>query len=243
VSVVAQKLRPAKIRSAMRRRWFEWRLARLPVEPGPPIVRLGSAYGGWTIPDNALGEGDICYCVGAGADVSFDVELIHRYGAVVRAVDPVKSYEDEALRQAAGDPRFSLRVVALATRDGPVRMQSHHERSSASLSAAGLYETDEWTEVPGLTLTSLMREFGDDHIDLLKVDVEGLEYELVPTLDLVALGVRVFALQLHHVGSVHQAARMIEGVRRQGYQVVARWRPGKVAFVRASAVTSIGLTG
>jgi FkbM family methyltransferase len=208
-------------------------LERLPIEPGPPIVELGSPYGGWRIPDGALREGDICYCIGAGGDVSFDLELIHRYGAIVRAVDPVQRYEDDALRQAAGDTRFSFRVVALTTRDGPIRMQPHHERSSGSLSAAGLYDTHEWTEVPGLSLPSLMREFGDDHIDLLKLDVEGLEYELVPTFDLAALGVRVFALQLHHVGSVRQATRMIERVRRQGYRLVAQRRAAKLAFARA----------
>jgi FkbM family methyltransferase len=196
-------------------------------------VELGSPYGGWRIPDGALRAGDVCYCIGAGGDVSFDLELIRRYGAIVRAVDPVQAYGDEALREAAGDPSFSFRVVALTTRDGPIRMQPHHERSSGSLSAAGLYDTDEWTEVPGLTLTSLMREFGDDHIDLLKLDVEGLEYELVPTFDLVGLGVRVFALQLHHTGSVGQAMRMIERLRGQGYRLVAQRRAAKLAFARA----------
>lgn len=208
-------------------------MERLPVEPGPPIVELGSPYGGWRIPDGSVGEGDICYCVGAGGDISFDLELIHRYGAVVRAVDPVQAYGEAALRQAGGESRFSFRVVALATRDGAIRMQPHHERSSASLSAAGLYDTHEWAEVPGLTLTSLMREFGDDHIDLLKLDLEGLEYELVPTLDLVALGVRVFALQLHHTGSVRQATRMIERLQRQGFRLVAQRRAAKLAFARA----------
>lgn len=199
-------------------------------------MELGTTYGGWRIPDGAVGEGDICYCVGAGGDISFDLELIHRHGAVVRAVDPVQKYGDEALRQVGGDPRFSFRVAALATRDGPIRMQPHHESSSASLSAAGLYETEEWTEVAGLTLTSLMREFGDDHIDLLKLDLEGLEYELVPTLDLVAVGVRVFAIQLHHVGSVGQAMRLIEELRRQGFRLVAERPTVKLAFARPAHV-------
>lgn len=206
----------------------------MPIEPGPPTAELGTTYGGWRIPDGAVGEGDICYCVGAGGDISFDLELIHRYGAVVRAVDPVQEYGDEALRQVGGDPSFSFRVAALAVRDGPIRMQSHHEASSASLSAAGLYETEDWTEVAGLTLTSLMREFGDDHIDLLKLDLEGLEYELVPSLDLDALGVRVFAIQLHHVGSVGQAMRLIEGLRRQGFTLVAQRPTVKLAFARAA---------
>lgn len=229
---MVRKLRPAKIRSAIRRRVFERRLARVPIEPGPPVVELGSAYGGWRIPDDAVGEGQICYCIGAGGDVSFDLELIRRYGAVVRAVDPVEAYAAAAVEQGAGEPRFSFRQAALTTRDGPVRMQTHHEPGSQSLSAAGLYDTDEWIEVDGRTLSSLMREFGDDHIDLLKLDVEGSEYELVPTLDLAGLGVKVFSIQLHHTGTAAQALGLIDDVRRQGYRLVAERPRLKLTFAR-----------
>jgi FkbM family methyltransferase len=229
-----RKLRPAKIRSAMRRRVFERGLARLPIEPGPPVVELGSRYGGWKIPDGAVAEAQICYCIGAGGDVSFDLDLIRRYGAVVRAVDPVEAYAVAAMEQGAGEPRFSVRQAALTTRDGPVRMQLHHEPGSKSLSAAGLYDTDDWIEVDGRTLSSLMREFGDDHIDLLKLDVEGSEYELVPTLDLVGLGVKVFSIQLHHTGTLAQALGLIDDLRRQGYRLVAERPRLKLTFSRST---------
>jgi FkbM family methyltransferase len=239
MNATVRKLRPAKVRSALRRRWFEWRLGRLAIEPGPPIVELGSAYGGWRIPEGSVSEGDVCYCIGAGGDVSFDLELIRRYGAVVRAVDPVEAYEAAALEAAGGEPRFTFRRAALTTTDGPIRMQSHHEPDSRSLSAAGLYDTDEWTEVPGRTITSLMGDFGDDHIDLLKVDVEGIEYELVPNLDLVGLGVHVFSIQLHHTGTVGDAMRLIDGLRRQGFRLVARRPTVKLTF---AANTRVGGT-
>ena len=44
-----------------------------------------------------------------------------------------------------------------------------------------------------------MAEFGDPAIDLLKLDIEGGEYEVIPSLDMRALGVKVFATQLHHL--------------------------------------------
>ena len=229
---LVRKLRPAKIRSAIRRRMFEWRLGLVRIEDGPPVVELGSAYGGWKVPISAVGEGDVCYCVGSGGDISFDLELIKRYGAVVRAVDPVEAYGAAALDAAGDEPRFNFRQAAVSTHDGVVRMQTHHEPDSQSLSAAGLYDTDEWVEVDGRTIPSLMREFGDDRIDLLKLDVEGSEYELMPTLDLVGLGVRVFAIQIHHTGTVAQALRLIEHVRRQGFCLIAERPKLKLTFVR-----------
>lgn len=232
---IMRKLRPAKVRRAVRRRGFEWRLGRLPIEPGHQIIELGSAYGGWMIPDGRVGRGGICYCIGAGGDISFDLELIRRYGAVVRAVDPVEAYERQALEAASGEPGFSFRRAAVTAANGPIRMQTHHEPGSGSLSAAGLYETDEWIEVDGLTIPSLMEEFGDDHIDLLKIDVEGIEYELMPTLDLVGLGVSVFAIQLHHTGTIADALGLISGLRRQGFQLLAQRPTVKLTFARVPA--------
>ena len=233
MSSIVGKLRPEKVRGAIRRRMFERSLAGLPLEPATALVELGSRYGGWQIPDGVLDPKPICYCVGSGDDISFDLDLIKRYDANVRAVDPVEEYEPRVLEAAAGDPRFTYRRAALALADGPIRMQTHHESASASLSAAGLYDTADWHPVDGLTLASLMREFGDERIDLLKIDIEGLEYELIPSLDLRALGVVVFAFQLHHTGTPRQAREVIELVRAQGYKLVAQRPVVKLGFCRA----------
>ncbi|HUO69812.1 MAG TPA: FkbM family methyltransferase [Solirubrobacteraceae bacterium] len=231
-----RKLRPAKVKSAVRRRWFERRLGSLTPHEDPSILSLGTAYGGWKIPDGILTSDSICYCVGAGGDISFDLELIRRYGVQVRCFDPVEAFECSALEQAAGNPRFAFRRAAITSHDGTIRMQVHHEAASQSVSAAGLYDSTEWVEAPGRTLPSLMREFGDDHIDLLKLDIEGAEYEVLPTLDLAGMGVRIFATQLHHTGGVRDARSLIDGVRRQGFALVAERPVVKVTFVRRAGV-------
>ena len=177
-----RKLRPAKIRSAVRRRWFERRV-RPALTPVPGLTDVGTPYGGWTVPGQLIDDAWLCYCVGAGGDVSFDLALIDRYGATVRSIEPVAEYVEEARRSAAGRDRFSTYQAAVATADGPTRMQVTHDPRSRSLSAAGLYDTDRYVEVPGRRLESLMAELGDDHIDLLKLDIEGSEYDVVPTLE------------------------------------------------------------
>ncbi len=230
--VVSPKLRPTKVRRALARRYFERQLGDLPLTPGPPIVPLGSTPGGWELPDGVLRPGAICYCVGSGGDISFDIELIHRYGAIVRAVDPVPEYEQAALHEAAAEPNFSFRRAALAAFNGPVRMQVHHEAVSHSVSAAGLYDSHQWIEAEGRTLKSLMRDFGDERMDLLKVDVEGAEYELLPTLNLRSTGAKVFATQLHHVRSVRTARRLITMIEAQGFKLVGERYSVKLTFLR-----------
>jgi len=111
-------------------------------------------------------------------------------------------------------------------------MQRTHHAGSRSVSPAGLYESDSFIELPGRTLPSLMAELDDERIDLLKLDIEGGEYDVVPTLDLTALGVQIFAVQLHHTGSVADARALIERLRRQGYEPVACRAAVKITFAR-----------
>jgi FkbM family methyltransferase len=225
-----RRLRPAKIRNGLRRRWFEYRLERTKLAPAPGVREMGSKYGGWVMPAELIGRSWLCYCVGAGGDVSFDVELMRDYGATVRAFDPVERSVVSAREEAAGNPRFSAHMVALAAEDGPVRMQITHDPGSASVSAAGLYESDRFTEVPGRTLSSLMAEYGDERIELLKIDIEGAEYDVLPTLDLAAAGVKLFAVQLHHNGSVGQARALIRRLRDAGYVPVGCRSAVKLTF-------------
>ena len=53
-----------------------------------PVVRRGTAYGGWWFePDKSLRNG-LVLCAGAGEEVSFGVALAAEYGAEVVIIDP-----------------------------------------------------------------------------------------------------------------------------------------------------------
>ena len=228
-----RKLRPAKLRAALSRRAFEQVLSRTPLRAAPGLADLGTAYGGWTVPEGLIGEGWTCYTVGAGGDISFDLALIERHGATVRAFDAVEGYVQEANAKAAQEPRFSAHHAAIAVADGPLRMQVTHDEQSRSVSSAGLYQSERYIELPGRSVASLMAELGDERIDLFKLDIEGGEYEVIPALDLRALGVKLFATQLHHTGSIGGARRLVAGLRDQGYEPVACRPAVKLTFARA----------
>jgi FkbM family methyltransferase len=218
------------MRSALRRRWFERQVPRTPLRPATGLVELGSSYGGWVLPCDLIEPTWTCYLVGAGGDISVDLELIHRYGVTVRSFDAVADYVETARAHAPDEPRFSAHHAAIATADGPIRMQVTHDPHSQSVSAAQLYDSERFIELPGRTLPSIMSELGDQRIDLLKLDIEGSEYEVLPTLDLRGMGVKVFATQLHHTGSVADARRLIAGLRDQGYDPVACRPAVKLTF-------------
>ena len=224
------KMRPSKLRLAVRRRWFENALSRLALDTAQgELFEAGTAYGGWIVP----AEIDVawtCYCIGMGPDVSLERHLLER-GATVRSVEPVERYVIEGREKLSDLDRFTADHAAIATFDGTIEMQRHHQKGSASLSAAGLYESSEVVRVPAVTFESLMASHGDERIDLLKLDVEGLEYDLMPTLDLKGMGIRAFAVQLHHNGGVARARQLIRHVEAQGFALVAQRPVAKLTFL------------
>jgi FkbM family methyltransferase len=233
------RLHPAKVRAGVRRRWFEHEMERTPLREIRGLVTLGDPdYGGWVVPSGTIDPSWVCYSVGAGGDTSFDMELIERYGVRVRSIDPVADYVRRAIEDAHGDERLTAHQYAIATADGPLRMQLTHDPRSESVSPAGLYDSHSYVEFQGRRLSSLMAELGDARIDLLKLDIEGGEYEVIPSLDLRALGVEVFATQLHHVGSVAQARRLVAGLAEQGYEPVACHPAVKLTFARRDLIAA-----
>lgn len=204
----------------------------MPVRPLAGLETLGGHYGRWRLPVSLIDDSWVCYMVGAGGNIRVDIELATRYGATVRTFDAVDSYVASAVREADGLARISVHEAAIAAADGPIRMQLMHDPQSSSVSAASLYDSDRFVELPGRTMQSLMDELGDERVDLLKLDIEGSEYEVMPTIDLRAMGVKVFATQLHHTAPVRRAKALVALLARQGYEPVACIPAVKLTFIR-----------
>jgi FkbM family methyltransferase len=217
---------------AVRRRALLWRIGRL-AEPDPAIATeyVGTDYGGWAVPRGVIRPGWICYCAGAGIDISFDLALARRFGCEVVTLDPTDESREHVARAAAGEPRLRFEQVAVWSSDGELRMYRAADPTHQTLSADDLQRTGRTTTVPARSLPSLMGELGHDRIDLLKLDVEGAEYEL---LDLVAsgeLGVKVLCVELHPTRGIEPAVRAVRALTAAGFTLVDR-RGGDFSFYR-----------
>ena len=223
-------LRPAKWSGALRRRAFVARLPRhVALEARADVEHVGSAYGGWPVPLGLLDERSVVYSVGAGEDISFDLGLIERRGCQVHSFDPT----DGAARHIAASPHDGLAFhnLAIWTYDGTLRMHGAANPAHIALSAVNLQRTSRTTDVPCRSIESLRTELGHEHIDLIKLTVDGGEYELLPTLQLRRWGTRVLVVTFHHNRPPRAALRLIGALRVQGMVPVAR-RDTAFTFVR-----------
>jgi FkbM family methyltransferase len=180
------------------------------VRPDSELLRLGTVYGGWILPkDHGLTADSLCYCAGAGEDISFECELVERFGCRVRIIDPtpraIQHFQDleQAVRSGARFPVNNSRIdfysitdghlnrlrffpVGLADKDTEMKFFLPQNQAHVSCSVVNLQKTDQYFTAPCLRLSSIMDRQGDRTIDLLKIDIEGAEYGVIE--DLTASG-------------------------------------------------------
>ena len=222
---VDKYLRPTKWRNAARRRIFAATVPRrVELHPRADTEFVGTAYGGWPVPLQLLNRSSVVYSVGAGGDVTFDLGLIERTGCEVHSFDPTP----EAARHVAAHahPRLTFHSAAIWTHAGELTMHHAADPSHMALSAVNLQQTDRSVVVPCRTIEATRAELGHDRIDLIKLTVDGGEYDLVPQLDFARWDTRVLVVALHHNRPAGAALALIAGLRDQGFVPVARKSTG-----------------
>jgi FkbM family methyltransferase len=218
-SAAIEYLRPRKWRHAARRRWFRARLQHaIPIAVRSGIEKLGSDYGGWLVPLAEVGKEWVVYSVGAGTDVTFDTELAKRCGCDVHVFDPTPAAVDH-VRELA-NPKLHMHPWALWTADCDIDMYLPRA-GSGSLSVVNLQQTAEHLRLPGRSLPSIMTELGHDRVDLLKVDIEGAEYEVLTPEMVLEAGVRILAIDLHPNVAPRRALAFIEAFLAVGFAATA----------------------
>jgi FkbM family methyltransferase len=193
-----------------RREWRAFRGSDLHVRVSKISTarRLGSHYGGWVVLPDLIDESSVVYGVGVGDDVSWDLAMIRTFGCTVHGFDPTPRCRDWITDQDL-PAEFVFHPLGLADRDTVatfVMRNADPTWSSYNLSS----HTDDAVEVEELEvrrLTTLMSMLGHERIDLLKIDIEGAEYEVIS--DLVASGVPVgqLCVEFHFNGDEHRHPR------------------------------------
>jgi FkbM family methyltransferase len=195
------------------------------VRPDPSLVRLGSAACGWWVPADVAVPGAVAYCAGAGEDISFDLAL-HRRGLDVVTLDPTPRAAAHVAAVDPGDDRFTFVPVGLWTERATLTFHAPADPRDVSYSLLDLQHTGEQRALVAEvdSLASLMAARGHDHVDLLKVDIEGAESTVLP--DLLETGLRppVVCFEYDQPQSARGLLRLLAAFREAGYALVARER-------------------
>jgi FkbM family methyltransferase len=188
--------------------------------------RPHTGYGSWTICPEGITAGSIIYSVGVGDDISFEVSLIRSFGLpVLFAFDPTPTAISWLSGQHVPD-EFRLFQYAIAGYDGIAKLFPHDNPDFVSHSLIPRKATaSQAVEVQVRTLPAVMLELGHDHLDLLKMDIEGSEYAVIENLLRERVDIRQLLVEFHHhdrhTGGM-SAERTKEAVRklnRAGFKI------------------------
>ena len=146
---------------------------------GYELVTLGDTSIGlqWTICPTNLNERSIVYSAGVGSDISFERELVKRFGCNVILLDPSPTGVRTMSLPENKIPQFRFFPFALTRRAGKIKMAPPEEAGVDSWSTKD--QSKGTIEIEATDLSSLMTKNGHRSIDLLKLDIEGCEYEVI----------------------------------------------------------------
>lgn len=192
----------------------------LKVRPRGDLAFLGSEYGGWTVPADLVEPGWVCYSAGVGDDITFDLAFIERFGCDVYAFDPTPSSVEFVQEAAADEPRFHFHRWGIWSRDEVLRFYAP-DYSDTNFSVVNLHSTEEFFEAPCRSLTSSMEVLGHRRLDLLKLDIEGAEYDVLGSLMASKLRPTVICAEFHKTASIARIHQTTNRVRSSGYAAVA----------------------
>ncbi len=191
------------------------------VETSCETVCLGNEGARWCICPASLCEASIVYSFGVGEDISFDLELIRCFGLRVHAFDPTPR-SIEWVRSQALPPEFVFHSYGIANADGVCKFAPPVNPKHVSHTI--LERDTPWPaiEVPVSRLPTILKSLGHKKIHVLKMDIEGAEYEVLA--DMLACDIQVDQLlvEFHHrwpeVG-VERTRQALRDLKLNGYRI------------------------
>jgi len=166
-------------------------------------ITLGSSYGSWSIAQQFLNSRSIVYSVGVGEDISFDIGLIKKFNLEIHAFDPTP--RSIAWVKSKKPPRsFHLHNLALSNKDSSEKFFIPKNKSHVSHTLKEKVFNTNHIIVKTKKLKSIMQQLRHSYLDVLKLDIEGSEYDVIPDM----LSSKIFPKQLlvefhHHFHSIN----------------------------------------
>ncbi|MBK7888976.1 MAG: FkbM family methyltransferase [Bacteroidetes bacterium] len=239
------------------------------VEPIQNLHKVGSNYHGYFIPADFLKSDSICYCIGAGEDISFDTELKILYDAQIYIFDPApegiehfKKLVDvtargEQLSIGKKQP-FTYRInaaqlsqityidVGVWEKEAILKFYEPDLENYVSHSVHLFKDSGKFIEAPVDRLKNLMKKQNHSAVDLVKIEIEGAEYTVIDTIIEDKLDIKVILVEFdevyHMKGFKHlfRIKNSTNKLRKAGYVLAHSTDHYKRLFVRRDVCHQLG---
>ena len=202
------------------------------------LTRIGNTYGGWIVPSSLLDSDSICYCVGCGEDISFDLGMIDTFGCDVYGFDPTPKAIEYVKEHAGDNPKYHFQEVGLWDKEDTLKFYVPKNPDHVSHSLVNLQKTDEYISVKVDRLSTLMERLGHQRIDVLKLDIEGAEYKVIESAIEDGIDIRILCVEYDEcfnpldAGYKDRIKESVDSLYGMGFTLVCAEGNGNYTFVR-----------
>ena len=159
----------------------------------------GNQYGGFYVSTDYLNENAIIYSFGIGEDISFDLQLINEFKCKVYGFDPTpKSINWVNQQQITTNFIFSDYGIGKETEWVTFYLPKNTNHVSGSMFNFSTVNELEPIVVSVKKFIDIASEFNHKIIDVLKMDIEGSEYGVIPSILESGVIIKQILIEFHH---------------------------------------------
>lgn len=205
-------------------------------------IKFGTDYGGWPVLNGYLNKNSICYCVGAGEDVSFDIELRENFNCNVVTIDPTPKsivHFNEIIKNVKNNiptrilsgieknnyykasekilDKWVFLPYGLWIKNNVQKFYVPKNNEHVSHSIVNLQQTNEFFKAECKTLKTIIKELKHSNINLLKMDIEGAEHEVIKQIFKDKIYPNILLVEFDQPCKVSKMNKTIELITKNGY--------------------------
>jgi FkbM family methyltransferase len=190
--------------------------------------------GDWEYCPDYIDKNSIIYSLGVGDSIVFDNELILAHGCQVHAFDPTP-FSVNWISNKSTSSKLLFHPWAVSDLDGKMRMiQRENKKGKKSdvmwteISPHSNYNNS--IEVPVFSVPSIMKKLNHTSINLIKIDIEGTEYQVIDHMIENGIFPQQILVEYHHRFK-HKDKKMTQSsltnLRNKGYKIFSISETGR----------------
>jgi FkbM family methyltransferase len=188
-------------------------------------VWYGNSYGGFYVYPPLLNEKSIVYSFGIGEDISFDRTINEKHNCHVYAFDPTPKSINWVKNQNLFD-KFHFFEFGINNVSGFVDfyLPKNQEYVSGSIASLKHLNFEAKISVEMMSIKEILNMTKHTHIDLLKMDIEGSEYDVIDDILSTDISINQILIEFHnrfYKNGKLKTKRAIQKLKEHGYEIFA----------------------
>lgn len=184
---------------------------------------IGDDFASFAVAKDSLGDKSIVYSFGIGTNISFDLELIQRYSLRVYTFDPTPRSIQWIEKNNPVPDKLLFKPWGISNEDKIEKFYPPVEDSHVSYSIDNIQQSDgDFITAQVYRLATIMNKLNHTGIDLLKMDIEGKEYDVLDDIINTDIDIPQIVVEFHHrfgkIGA-DRTRKMIGKLNDKGYKI------------------------